>query len=456
MSTSIMTNSDSYKKGHFRQLPAKTVRASSYIEARSGKVYPFTMFAGIQPFLEKLRAPTRQEVIKYAGRMKRHGVSFNLEGWLAIADLGYLPLRIQAIREGTILPVSNVLVQVENTDDRFPWLASYAETAILRAIWYPTTVATRSRTIKNIIREFLEVTADDLSALDFMLHDFGARGVSSEESAGIGGVAHLFNFLGTDNDSALDYADSYYGEEMAGFSVDAMEHFTVTAWGRENEAEAYENMIDTSSDRIFSIVPDSYDIENAVKNIFGVKLKVKIQELEGRLVVRPDSGDPASMVLKVVQMLDEAFGTTLNGKGYKVLPRYLRVLQGDGINETSIRAICGTLVTHGYSVENMVFGMGGELLQNITRDTMAFAMKCSAVKDSDDSWRDVQKDPKTDTGKRSKAGRLALIHTGKEGWQTIRETELGGRVNMLETVWMNGKTLRFQSLSEIRSLSSGL
>lgn len=450
----ILFNTDSYKLSQFKQYPPKTVRLSSYIESRGGE-YKETLFFGLQMLLGKLKAPTRKQVNKRAMMAKAHGVSFNREGWLAVADLGYLPVRIQAVKEGTILPTKNVLVQITNTLPGFHWLVSYLETMLLRGVWYPTTVATRSRKIKNILKGYLNLTADDTSALEFMLHDFGARGASSYETAGIGGTAHLVNFRGTDTLAALDFAFEYYAEAMAGFSVDAMEHSTVTSWGRDGEAASYENMIDNCSKpgSIYSIVSDSYDIFNAVKNIFGDKLKDKIENLGGRLVIRPDSGDPVTVILQLLSILEEKFGVTVNTKGYKVLPPYLRILQGDGIDEHSIEAICIAILAAGYSVENLVFGMGGMLLQGMTRDTLKFAMKASAIKASNDFWADVVKDPVTDPGKKSKAGRLALVYNNKTGWQTIRETDLSDRVNMLEDVFVDGKIVRDQTLSEIRALA---
>lgn len=453
MKTDIINKADSYKHTMWKQYPPKTVRVSSYVESRGGD-YDFTLFNGLQPILPSLKAPTRKQVNMRAARYAQHGISFNRDAWLAIADLGYLPIKIQAVKEGTILPTKNVLIQVVNTDDRFPFLTTHVETKLLK-VWYPITVATRSRTIKRILKRYLDLSSDDASGLDFMLHDFGFRGVSSDESAGIGGTAHLINFKGTDTTEALDFAFEHYSEPMAGFSVDAMEHSTVTSWGRDGEQASYANMINNCNKpgSIFSIVSDSYDIFNAVSNLFGEALKDKIIEGGGRLVIRPDSGDPVKVNLKILTILEEKFGMTVNSKGYKVLPTYLRILQGDGVNEHTIEKMCTAITAAGYSIENMVFGMGGELLQNMTRDTLKFAMKASAIKRSNDFWEDVVKDPITDPGKKSKGGRLALVHNKNTGWDTIREMELGDRTNMLEDVFENGKILRDQTFSEIRALA---
>lgn len=454
--TNMILNTDSYKLSHFAQYPEGTTHVSSYIESRGG-AYDFTLFFGLQMFLDNLRAPTVAEVMEAYEIASAHGVPFNLQGWLDLANLGFLPLHIQAVKEGTVLPTHNVLVQVVNTDPKFAWLTSFIETAMLRAIWYPTTVATRSKFIKNIIATHLSETSDNPEAINFMLHDFGGRGVSSEESAGIGGAAHLVNFMGTDTMSALVYARKYYGASMAAFSVPAAEHSTITSWGRDKEALAVGNMIDkfAKPGSIVSVVGDSYDIYNFTSKIVGTHFKDVIEQSGARFVVRPDSGDPTKVPVEIVEILAEKFGTTTNSKGYKVLPNCVRVLQGDGINEQSIDAILTSLNKRGFSAENMVFGMGGELLQTPNRDTLKFAMKASAVKSTSiegGMWRDVFKDPVTDSGKKSKRGRLGLVK--REGvYMTVPEVEANGS-NLLETVFLNGEVKRLQKFEDIRAMSN--
>src|SRR6185369_70114 len=198
------------------------------------------LFFGLQPYLmDRLCRPvTAGDVDEAEAICAAHGVPFNRSGWEAIIKdhAGFLPLEIKALPEGTIAPAGVPLVQVENTDERMPWLTTFVETALLRAIWYPTTVATLSWKCKAIIRAGLVQTSDDAAGqLPFKLHDFGARGVSSGESAALGGMGHLVNFQGTDNMESLVAARRYYGADMAGFSIPAAEHSTMTAWGRERE-----------------------------------------------------------------------------------------------------------------------------------------------------------------------------------------------------------------------------
>jgi nicotinamide phosphoribosyltransferase len=412
----IILNSDSYKYSQFNQYPPKTTVVYSYIESRGG-VYDATVFFGLQAFIkEYLTGPvvTMDMIDEAEAIITAHGEPFNREGWEYIVREhgGNLPVIIKAVPEGTVVGVKNVLATIENTDPACYWLTSFLETALLRAIWYPTTVATNSYENKKLILDYLEKTGDPTS-IDFKLHDFGARGVSSLESAGIGGAAHLVNFQGTDTVEALLFARRYYGADMAGFSVPAMEHSTVTSWGREHEVASYRNMVKQNGKPggIVSAVSDSYDIFKACE-LWGTELKQDILDSGATLVVRPDSGDPAVVVKQCLQILEKHFGFVRNAKGFKVLNN-VRVLQGDGINHASIRSILYTITLAGYSVDNVVFGQGGALLQIVNRDDQKFAMKCSSVQ-INGKWVDVQKDPVTDSGKKSKAGRVTLWRSGGE------------------------------------------
>lgn len=449
--TNILLNTDSYKSSHYLQYPPKSEYISSYIEARApeGKA---TLFFGLQAFVKAyLLTPFTQADIDEAQEiLTAHGLPFNKEGWQYILERykGYLPLAIEAVEEGSVVPTGSVLVQVVNTDPKVPWLTSYIETALLRAIWYPTTVATISYTIKQTIRAYLEETAEDAEALlPFKLHDFGARGVSSEESAMLGGLAHLVNFQGTDTLSAIVGARRYYGEKMAGFSIPASEHATMTSWTKEGETDAYANMLKhfAKEGSLFAVVSDAYDIYNAVSNIWGKTLKEQVKASGATLVIRPDSGDPKTMVLEVMKRVYASFGGTRNAKGYIVLDKSVRVIQGDGVDAVSIEAILEALKEEGFSCENIAFGMGGALLQEPSRDNFSFAMKASAIC-VEGKWRDVYKDPISDKGKRSKRGRLALTST----YDTVGVEDLGKRDNLLKPLYKNGTLLREDTLETIR------
>jgi nicotinamide phosphoribosyltransferase len=458
MRKNFILNTDSYKASHFLQYPPGTTHVSSYIEARGGD-YEKAIFFGLQMFIkEYLEQPvTYDDISEAKAVMEAHGVPFNEEGWRYIVQNhnGHLPIEIQAIPEGTPVAMQNALVQVVNTDPECAWLTSYVETALLRSVWYPTTVATVSYSCKQSIARYLEMTADSSEGLVFKLHDFGARGATTEEAAAIGGVAHLVNFWGTDTISGIMAARRYYNAEMAGFSIPAAEHSTITAWGKDGEIAAYENMLDQFSGpgKLVAVVSDSYDLWNAIDNIWGDELKKKVEATGGTLIVRPDSGDPVEVVTETIERLMLKFGYETNSKGYRILPACIRVIQGDGVNEESITDILKAMETRGMSADNVAFGMGGALLQKVNRDTMQFAMKASAAKVNGD-WRDVYKDPVTDHWKRSKKGRLAVIEPEPGVYKTIPEDELGSQKNILEIVYVNGKLIREFNFEEVRRNAS--
>lgn len=455
-------NTDSYKASHFAQYPQGTQQVFSYVEARGGP-YPEALFFGLQAILkEEFARPVTREDIEEAGEiLPAHGLPFHRAGWELLLDRhgGHLPLEIRAQAEGTIAPVHLPMMTVVNTDPDFHWLTSYVETALLR-VWYPVTVATISFGVRRIIREALIKTADVPDAeLPFKLHDFGARGVSSRTSAALGGMAHLVNFKGSDTLGAIMAARHLYGEPVAGFSIPAAEHSTITSWGRDHEVDAYANMVAQfgKPGGIYAVVSDSYDLYNAVEHLWGEALRQKVIDAGATLVVRPDSGDPVEVVSKTLHLLAERFGTTLNGKGYRVL-NTVRVIQGDGVNPVSIRAILDRMTAEGFSASNIAFGMGGALLQKCDRDTLAFAYKASAAK-VNGAWRDVYKDPVTDSGKRSKRGLLGLVRDSA-GYRSVAVRDgdyapIEGGANLLQPVWRNGELLRDETFAAIRERVAG-
>lgn len=379
---------------------------------------------------------------------------FNYEGWKSLYAKhgGVLPLRIKAVKEGSVLSAQNALVTIENTDPEFYWLTNWAETVLLQ-VWYPITVATLSRAIKQVIGEALVRTGDP-SLLPYKLHDFGFRGVSSRESAAIGGAAHLFNFVGTDNLAAIELLQQYYGAAMPGVSIPASEHSTITAWGREQEAEAYENILDNVPEGIVACVSDSYDIYKAVRYLWGGKLRDKVMRRKGALVIRPDSGEAVTVLEQLFNIAAEKFGFEVNRKGWKVIAPQVRFIQGDGVNYYTIQNMISQLTRRGWSMDNWSFGMGGALLQQLNRDTLRFALKCSAI-DINGQWHDVYKQPITDPGKDSRAGRFVVLKEGNE-FVTVKREE--GRAiegtDQLELVLEDGALHRDQTLEEIRAIAS--
>jgi nicotinamide phosphoribosyltransferase len=289
------------------------------------------------------------------------------------------------------------------------------------------------------------------------LHDFGARGVSSLESAGIGGAAHLVNFKGTDTVPALLWAKKYYGAEMAGFSIPAAEHSTITSWGRKNEVEAYRNMLNqfAKPGAIVAVVSDSYDVYNAAEKLWGEELRQQVVDSGATVVIRPDSGDPETVCAQLVEILGRKFGYTKNAKGYNVLNN-VRLIQGDGVNINSIRCILANFKAHGWSADNIAFGMGGALLQKVDRDTQKFAMKCSAAY-VNGAWIDVSKDPITDPDKKSKVGQVTTLKSEIGNTFDVVDKLDGkyeGWYNFMNLVYLNGSLISKIKFEEVRHNAS--
>jgi nicotinamide phosphoribosyltransferase len=450
LTKNIILLTDSYKVSHYRQYPPKTKQVYSYFESRGG-LYSETVFFGLQYFLQEyLSTPVTTAMIDEAEEFFAAHFGdrtlFNRAGWEHIVNNhgGKLPVRIKAVAEGTVVRTSNILMSVENTDPECYWLTNYLET-LLSEIWYPCTVATNSREMKKLILKSLEKTGDP-NLIAFKLHDFGFRGVSSVESAGIGGAAHLVNFMGTDTVAGLLVAKQNYGCPMAGFSIPAAEHSTITSWGQYNEVDAFRNMIKQyGSGNLYAVVSDSYDIFRACSQLWGKELKAEVEAANGTLVVRPDSGIPHQIVVQCLELLGEAFGFTYNDKGYKVLNPKVRLIQGDGIDLEEVRRILLNMERNGWSADNVAFGSGGGLLQKFNRDTSKYAFKCSYAQIGD-SDVEVFKQPVTDSGKTSKKGRLSLVL--KNGVLTTVKGQ--SPEDLLQVVYENGCIVKTENFDDIR------
>lgn len=471
LTQSLILNTDSYKTTHWFQLPEGTENMYSYIEAR-GTDHDFKSVVqwGIQGIVKKfLVKPVTMNDVERAKRfVDRHiknGV-FNYEGWKYIVEAhgGKLPLRIRALPEGTVIPLRNVMASVEATDPKCAWLVSYFEPLLLQ-VWYTSTVASISLNIRQTIGEFFDLTVDDdrRGQIEFKLHDFGFRGASTPESAEIGGGGHLLSFMGSDTMRAIAGLYDFYNldEEsdasMPAFSVIATEHSTMCANSdadRRDDLGALEMAVRILEKErgIVSAVADTYDVFRFVERVGG-EYKDRIIASGGTFVVRPDSGDPTVIPVEIIKMLLNSFGYTVNKKGYKVLPDCVRVLQGDGVNGKTIKIILQTLADEGISAENIVFGMGGALLQHCDRDWMKFAMKGSALLVNGE-WRDLYKDPITDSVKRSKKGRVTTFKdaAGELFSDRIELQEVNTHIkDQMVTIYENGELLVDEDFSTIRA-----
>lgn len=451
----FILDTDSYKLSHFLGYPADAEHVYSYAESRGG-VYPATVFFGIQRFVKQLAEVrvTRADVMEAKLFAEAHGEPFNEEGWLTIVFRhgGRIPVRIKAVPEGTLVPTRNVLVTVENTDPQMPWLTSYIETALLRAVWYPVTVATRLHNMKQKIKPFFDKSSET-GDTGFAVLDFSARGCSSLETAQVGGMAHLLSFIGSDNIPAVLAAREFYDEQMAAYSVPATEHSVTTSWGSANEEASIEYLIENMmpQDGILSVVGDTWNIYNFIRMV--AKHYDKIVAKNGTIVIRPDSGDMWQVLPNVYELVRSLFPGKLNSKRYWMADR-VKVLQGDGINEDTCTIPFQIALERGISADMVMTGSGGGLMQaNIDRDTCKFAFKASNVTRGGVDIP-VAKDPITDPGKKSKMGRLALVKSrdfgAGESEYSYKTVEGPCYMDHLRLIYENGKLFNMESLATIR------
>lgn len=469
--------SDGYKYSHPKFYPNGTSKIISYLESRGGK-FDNLVFFGLTAFIKKYLsgvAILKEDVDEAYEYLGGDNGSFGREGifdrskfdYIVEKHGGKLPIKIKAAPEGSVIPTRNVLMTIENTDPNCAWLTNFLESLLLQ-IWYPITVASISREVKKIAKEhFRANTTMDLETQDFLLqyvlNDFGFRGVSSVESSSIGGAAHLINFYGSDNTVAARFISQYYNSDIVNLSVPATEHSIMTIKGEEGEQDMIRRVLETHPSGIVACVMDSYNIFRAIPEYLGGELKELIlsrpSEPGNQLVIRPDSGDPKRTLEEVFKLLFETFGFKLNSKGFKVLPPQIRVLQGDGVNINSIREIYEMLNDLKISPENLVFGMGGKLLQSeIDRDTQKFAIKaCYAIINGVE--HDVVKSPTemnangeiVKSFKKSKSGKLKLVKT-HDSYETI--TSKMENFDMIKdeliTVFLNGELIKDYTFEEVR------
>ena len=456
---------DAYKYSHHKLYYPGTTQIYSYLESRGGK-FDNTVFFGLQYLLKEyvegfaFTQEDLNEAAEYLPQVFGRDDVFDKIKFQYILDKynGKLPVRIKAVPEGLAVTTQNVLMTIENTDPECFWLTNFLETLLMQ-VWYPCTVATISREVKKVVTQYFEETATPgaEAGIDFVLNDFGFRGVSSVESAGLGGSAHLINFNGSDNLAAGVFARNYYNTNTVyGVSVPATEHSICTLLGEKGELDVFKHVLKAFPTGILACVSDSYDIFKACNEYWGENLKKEILNREGVLVIRPDSGDPVRTLLAIFEILFKKFGFETNEKGFKVLPPQIRVIQGDGVNYDAIKDMYAALKAENISAENLVLGMGGALLQKLDRDTQKFALKCSsAVVNGQEVL--VQKSPTemdengniTGSFKKSKGGRLKLIKLDGE-FKTVLHTEYPELKDLMVTVFENGNITKEYTFEEVR------
>ncbi|QNN99430.1 nicotinate ribosyltransferase [Gordonia Phage Sephiroth] len=384
----------------------------------------------------------------------------------ALHRKGYLPLRFCGLPEGTEVPIKVPSFTVENTEDEFFWLTNYIETALSAGVWQASTSATIARQYRKILDEAALNTGAYPLAVDFQCHDFSYRGMSSNESAQASGAAHLLSFSGTDSLVALDWIDRYYGgSDYVAASVPATEH-SVMCTGIEavGELELFSRLLDLYPSGIVSVVSDTFDLWTVLTE-FLPALKDKILARDGKLVIRPDSGDPETIIcgdpdaeagsaawFGVVRLLRMAFGCTWNEAGYRELNSHVGVIYGDSITLERAKSITARLESMGYASTNVVFGVGSYTYQHNTRDTFGSAMKATWA-EVDGDGVNLLKDPITDDGtKKSATGRLAVVNSEYGGDLKLieRATPEAEQWSLLKPIWENGQFVQRVTFADVR------
>ncbi|UTC29648.1 nicotinamide phosphoribosyltransferase [Bajunvirus bajun] len=450
----LILDSDSYKASHFLGYPPGTQYVYSYIESRGG-IYPEVMLFALQRVLHKLQQGfTLADVDEAEAFCAEHGVVFNGEGWRSMFAKynGQVPVRIKAIDEGLLVTVRTPLVTLENTDPEFPWLTSYLETMLLRDIWYGSTVATRVFGMKKRIKAVFDRTSDN-PVSPFALLDFMARGVAGYDANLIAASAYLTSFMGSDSMAGVRDCNAHYFSKMSGFSISATEHSIMCAYGRDakgDKIETFQHLLSAMGrrDNPLSIVSDTWDIFNAVDMWCSLADDIKAAGIT--LVIRPDSGDMEQVLRAILPKIKAAFGGTLNSKGFMVLDS-VKVLWGDGINETTCDLPFRVAEDLGIAADSIMVGSGGGIaMADMDRDTAKWAMKAAQMF-INNQIVEIRKDPITDPGKSSKAGRFAVVRHDDGSFETVNigPDEFVAH-DMLGIVFENGTTFDETTIDQIR------
>lgn len=479
---------DFYKAGHRQQYPEGTELVVSNFTPRSGKHgntedKAGIIFFGLQYFIKDFlietwakgffNLPKENVVSWYKKRMDTSlgQDSIPVDHIEALHDLGYLPIELKAVPEGTYVPMGMPCLTIENTKSEFFWLTNYLETVLSAYVWLPCTSATTARGYKKLFLEYAEETGSSKEFCDFQGHDFSFRGMSSLQSAVVSGAGHLLSFKGTDTIPSIDFLERYYGadctKELIGASVPATEHSVMCMGGEESEIETFRRLITKVYPKdIVSIVSDTWDFWKVIGE-YTVTLKDQIMARKGKVVFRPDSGNPADIICGdpmaapgsienkgAIEALWDVFGGTTTSVGYKLLDEHVGLIYGDSITYEIAKDILSRLKVKGFASGNVVFGIGSFTYQYVTRDTWGWAMKATYGVVNGQS-RNIFKKPKTDNGSKNSAkGLLSVVQLagdcGLELRQEVSLEEFNSPANLLQPVFRDGKILREVKLAEIR------
>ena len=485
--TPITLLADFYKLSHRNQYPTGTTKVYSTLTPRSNKYAPYSdeiVWFGLQYFIKEYLIDrfnkdffnkSKDEVISEYSRLvefslgKEYAETKHIE---ELHDLGYLPIKISTLPEGSLVPMRVPVMTIENTHDDFFWLTNFLETILSTSIWLPTTSATLAYSYRKVLNDYAIKTTGSTTGVEFQGHDFSMRGMSSEQSAAVSGAGHLLSFKGTDIIPSILFLEKYYNgnieKSLIGASIPATEHSVMCSYGQENEKDLLTHLLtEVYPTGLFSAVCDTWDFWKLVSEYLP-ELKETIMSRDGKLVIRPDSGNPVDIICGtvlnggktpeekgLVEVLYEIFGGQINELGFKVLDSHIGAIYGDSITLEIAKEICEKLYKKGFATTNVVFGIGSYSYQYATRDTFGFAVKATyAIVDNEE--RMLFKDPKTDSGiKKSQKG-LVVVNKDNNGKfffedNFVENEEYKSKTNLLETVFVNGKLIKETSLDEIRN-----
>jgi nicotinamide phosphoribosyltransferase len=472
---------DGYKLDHRRQYPKGTKRVYSNLTPRSSRVegQKETVFFGLQYFLQKYMTEDMQQYFFNVNRdIIEPKYQRRIDGYLGpnsigtkhiceLHELGYIPLEFRALPEGTLTPLRVPMLTLENTHEDFAWLVNYIETLMSNILWMPCTSATTAHRFRQLLNKYAAKTGGDKNFIQWQGHDFSMRGMPGVEAAILSGAGHLLSFTGTDTVPALDLVDDYYPGDngVVGGSCAATEHSVMCAGGEMGELETLDRLFDLYMSGIVSIVSDTWDLWRLI-TYYLPQRKERIMCRDGKVVIRPDSGDPVKILCGnndspvgspehkgVVELLWDIFGGKVNQQGYKELDPHIGAIYGDAINHERAEQICLKLQAKGFASTNVVLGIGSYSYQFVTRDTYGFAIKATWAKVGEEE-RNLFKKPVTDNGdKFSAMGRLAVSKDVSGRLLLINDaSRVMEEASFLEPVWKNSKFIRRQSFADIRKV----
>lgn len=473
---------DAYKVSHHEQYPQGTELIVSNLTPRASRIpnIRHVVFFGLQSYIQRVLLGAWKEffdnpeptIEKYQKTVSTllNNPNYSSDHLKKLAKLGYLPICIKAVKEGTKVPLRVPVMTIHNTHPDFFWLPNFLETQISDELWGMCTSATIAAEYKKMFLIYASITGSDQAFTNWQAHDFSMRGMWGIDAAAKSGAAHLLSGYGTDTIPAIHFLQKYYGaEDFVGGSVPATEHSVMCAGGETNEEATFSRLLDTYPTGILSVVSDTWDFWNVVKTIIP-NLKDKILSRNGKLVIRPDSGDPVKILCGdpqstdphiragLVECLWNIFGGTTTKYGYRQLDSHIGCIYGDSITLDRQYLILEGLRAKSFASSNVVLGVGSFTYQFTTRDTFGWAIKATAAK-INGVMTPIFKKPKTDDGtKNSAKGLIKVVNNTPQNplnlsaMEDVSWNQFMSEDNLLENVFVDGKMTRFQTLQEIRGI----